>query len=673
MEKQAEKYAWEATGGKDALPESAKTDAASQKRRAQGSAPCVAAVDSDEFDIAMGLLVLVNVVLLSVETDTVGSIDIWKRINEGFLLIYLLELVLRFLRHGSDILHDRLNILDFFLVVFAFIDRIASERGLARSLPVFRLARVFRVLRTSHYFKNGRELNVLVENSSKAMSTLGWVMLILCAVLGASAAWTKIVIGESPVWNGSMNPLVSLEPFAAFDRNEYFGSVPRSLLTLLQVLTLSQWADNVARPIGKAYPVTLLFFFTFLLILSYGLLMCIVSVIVQDAITSSRRVADALGAVEREERKRTAHRAMKIFALVDADGNGELSSDELRVVLETTDLAKILKELDVPVLDADSLVRLFDKDGDGAVNQEEFVTGIMSMSDNVQPRDFVKLNIWVWNLMMKTQTLEGKLERLHEKVINLKHKLEIGFTAMHRFMNTHEDTSLRHKAVLAIRSAPPELPLSTSSDRLVAPAEDEDDAADQDPTFAKISLPNSPCWVKALPKRPRAPTRWVTVVSPFVVMRDRAHISANHIGALKPGEQIEFEDIAGEPVVPDQLPDYQFLRCWKMDSKGEKGSSGYVVAYSPSHGAHFVPADDPFASRYLADKAPPPASRLDSASSEDRAIRALVNRRGVLPPAPPPLHIQKQEAEVAVEPEDKYGLRGPVTNPNFTNLKEIIS
>ena len=59
--------------------------------------------------------------------------------------------------------------------------------------------------------------------------TLTWVSLFLFVIAFAAAACTRQVVGNSPVWNGSTNPMVEMEPFMAFDQREYFGNIIRRL------------------------------------------------------------------------------------------------------------------------------------------------------------------------------------------------------------------------------------------------------------------------------------------------------------------------------------------------------------------------------------------------------------------------------------------------------------
>lgn len=648
--------------------------------------PCLGIVDKPCFDIFMACVVIINMGLLSVETEVQGDATVWARVNEGFLLTYLLEAALRFLRHGLKALHDPITVMDVILVIIAFFDRLASENSLARALPVLRSSRILRLLVRLPYFKNSHNLFVLVSNSYKASMTLLWVVLLLLVILWSCATWTKEVLGASPAWVGSMDPTVEHEPFSSFDNYEYFGSVLRSVLSLLQLMTLSQWADNIARPIVQVYPLIFIFFWFFLAATAYGLLMCVVSNVVQDAITAAKRVAWRQQEDERQQRLDAAQRALKIFAVMDENGDGVLTVDELREALDTSDLEVILKDLQVPILDPDKLFSLFDRDGDGEVNQEEFVKGIVNMNEEVRPRDFVKLSIWVWNLMMRAQKLMEKLNHLEQQVLQLKEKLQGGFDAMHRFLSTHEDNSLRRRAIKAIRAAPPELPLEVTEvegtsaqealprrslvreDGTVALLESEPVTSPRG--RRSVTFPVTP--EQASKKRAKEePLRWVTVASLFVTIRDRPHLAGNHIGALKPGDLLEFEDTAEGPLQPEQLSQQQFLRCWKLDGReGQRGTTGFVVGFTPSSGPHFAPEGSESAKHLLSLMAPvtvatPP--RLASPGLAEKAVGSS-RKREVLPHAP-----SSADRITPVEEEDKYGMQGVVENPNLSQLKELLS
>jgi len=160
---------------------------------------------------------------------------------------------------------------------------------------------------------------------------------------------------------------------------------------------------------------------------------------------------------------------------------------------------------------------------------------------------------------------------------------------------------------------------------------------------------------------------------------------------LRPGDLFEFDDIHGEPVLPEDLSEYPFLKGWKLDKDGKRGIFGYVVPYTPSRGAHFVPSEDYAASQAKPDADEVPVAgelmapvtvatppRIPSPDAEGQVLARRPSKRMIsLGQAPPPRHIAEMlEADEKVaneDPGEKYGLQQLRPSPNLTNLKELLT
>lgn len=423
--------------------------------------PHVAFVDSDRFAILMGIIVSINVITIGAETDAPkkgDSAQVFGIINNGLLLAYIIELMLRLLTHGLPALKDPFTLMDVVLVLLAFLERVVGSGGFARALPVFRLLRVIRLLRASKYFRHSHELAVIAAAGSRVMKTLGWVVLFLFLIVWSVACLAHVAIGESAEWNETMDPTKTLPAFRAFDVREYFGSMMRSFFTMMQVVTVSQWAPHVARPVVQVYPITVLFFVCFVLVVTYGVVITIVSNLVQDSMSAARDNEKALKEMALESRRTIGNQAKDILAEVDKDGSGELSEEEIAYALKVTNLGEILVSLGVPVLDAESLVRLLDKNGNGEVSFEELVDGITVMGEDIKPRDYQFLAFWVWNLLMRTKSLEERLDNLVDKIGDIRRRLQGSFGALQHLIRTHKASSLRRRALHVIRTTGPQLP-----------------------------------------------------------------------------------------------------------------------------------------------------------------------------------------------------------------------
>mmetsp|Transcript_21634 Transcript_21634/g.37959 ORF Transcript_21634/g.37959 Transcript_21634/m.37959 type:complete len:584 (+) Transcript_21634:135-1886(+) len=427
-------------------------------------------VDTDRFAAVMGAIVLINVVTIGFETDAPQDGDlpaVFGVINNAFLLAYIIELMLRLLTHGIHALRDPFTVMDAVLVLCSFLERVLNSGGFARALPAFRMLRLIRLLRATRLLRYNHELNVLSAAGVRVMKTLFWVVVFLAMIVWSVACFANIVLGESAEWNETMDPNKDppLPPFRAFHLREYFGSLARSYLTLIQVVTVSQWAPHVARPVVQVYPTTVLFFVCFIVVVTFGLVVTIVSNLVQDSMSASRDNAKALKEVAKEERKKIGYQARDILAQVDSDGSGDLSAAEIEVALKVTNLGDILRELGVPVLEPENLVRLLDFDGSGTVSFDELVEGVIKMDEEISSRDYQFMAFWLWNLLMRTKQLEERLDKLVDQISDIRYRLKMSFGKLDWMIRTQGASSLRRRALHIIRTSGPSLPPSLHKKR----------------------------------------------------------------------------------------------------------------------------------------------------------------------------------------------------------------
>ncbi|CAE7193269.1 Catsper1, partial [Symbiodinium pilosum] len=141
------------------------------------------------------------------------------------------------------------------------------------------------------------------------------------------------------------------------------------------------------------------------------------------------------------------------------DGDGELNSSDLQKALDNEEFVEILRLLEVPVMNAENLMRLFDRVGRGHVSFGELVEGITSMLEDINPKDYTKLALWSDSLMKRMEMLEQRCNFLANMVIDLRRQIEECFNCLALFIDSRENTELYYRALKAIRSAPPPVPV----------------------------------------------------------------------------------------------------------------------------------------------------------------------------------------------------------------------
>merc|ERR1719379_18091 len=100
-------------------------------------------------------------------------------------------------------------------------------------LRIVRILRLLRVLRILRLFRFFRELLLLAQGIMGAMRALGWAVTLIMLVLYICAIFINKLLGDQ-VGNAEEDMLEG----SAKTRNEWFGTVGRSLFTLFQLMSL---------------------------------------------------------------------------------------------------------------------------------------------------------------------------------------------------------------------------------------------------------------------------------------------------------------------------------------------------------------------------------------------------------------------------------------------------
>lgn len=423
----------------------------------------LAFVDTATFSLFMGGVVLSNTVIIGLQVEGGQEAESsFEIVNNIFLLIYLLELALRFLAHGRTAIADRFILLDIGLVLLTFMENLIASSSIAKSLPSIRLLRLLRLFRTFKALAKSKEFLLLMTIAVKALLTLLWMVIFLLSFAWACSSCLHIFVGESIKFNESMNPLVPHEAFTSFDRHEYFGSMMRTFFTSIQIITRAQWAGHVGRPVFIAYPISALFFFIFIMLTSYGLCQTIISNIVQDAIETSRVFTAAKKQVEKENRESFANDVKRILQVLDVDDRGRFDEEVLDEALADPEVIRLLKELEVPVLGGEEFLRLFDKAGVGSVDQAVLVNGLVDLAEDITSRDYIILSFWSESLLARVLKLERRLRKVEHKIVSLRIQLEAAFGSLKTFISSRDNTELYYRALRSIRQAPPPIPTSVA-------------------------------------------------------------------------------------------------------------------------------------------------------------------------------------------------------------------
>ena len=215
-------------------------------------------------------LILINAVTLGLETNqaTVSSFGpalYW--IDKVILVIFTIELSLKFYAYRLSFLRSGWNLFDLAIVTIAWLPT-------SGALAVLRALRILRVLRLISVVPQMRRVVSAIGHSIPGMVSVVGVLGLIFYVAAVLA--TKL-FGTHP------------DPYM----QEWFGTISASAYTLFQIMTLESWSMGVVRPTMALYPWAWAFFLPFIIITSFAVLNFFIGIIVD-----SMQIAQKLEAQE---------------------------------------------------------------------------------------------------------------------------------------------------------------------------------------------------------------------------------------------------------------------------------------------------------------------------------------------------------------------------------------
>jgi len=344
-------------------------------------------VATSAFDVAIGVVIILNAATIGVEismnSEEKDVPGIVKTFDFSFLVVYILELVLRLTAFGCRAFQSHWVKFDAFLVISGIFDIISEELLVNRELAednliltllgnmmVVRMFRLVRLARLVKLMVKFRVLFLLIQGLIESLYTIIWTFVVVAILLYIFACLGMELLRPDDNMPEDYNESV---------RNN-FGNLQNAFLTLLMGLTLDS-LGSIYRPIIIAKPFMFLYFIAFILIVSISLMNLVTALMVESAIQQAENDKELQKEQEVSKKKKTADELKQIFYQLDLDNSGELSLDELtNSPLEVRERLTTLLNSDDP----DELVIIFhtlDYDNSGSVGIDEFITGLSRVLD----------------------------------------------------------------------------------------------------------------------------------------------------------------------------------------------------------------------------------------------------------------------------------------------------
>ncbi|EKV31906.1 Voltage-gated sodium channel subunit [Caenispirillum salinarum AK4] len=223
------------------------------------------------------VLIVINAVILGLETSSAVMEAIGPTliaIDTVILWIFVAEITLRITAHGWRFFRDPWGVFDFIVVGIALVPQTGP-------FSVLRALRVLRVLRVISAVPRMRRVVTALLSAIPGLGSIIALLALVFYVAGVMA--TKLFGASFPDW---------------------FGTLPESVYTLFQVMTLESWSMGIVRPVMEVYPYAWAFFVPFIAIATFTMLNLFIAVVVnamQSDYHETQEAAEATAHAEREE------------------------------------------------------------------------------------------------------------------------------------------------------------------------------------------------------------------------------------------------------------------------------------------------------------------------------------------------------------------------------------
>ena len=217
------------------------------------AANIAAIVESRAFNIAITTVIVINAIVLGLETSPRAMAAAWPLLlamDSAALWVFTIEIGLKIWLYRGRFFRGGWNIFDFTIVAIAWLPATGP-------LSVLRALRIIRVLRVVSLIP---QMRAVVGALFKALPGMGSILAVLMLVFYISAVMATKLFGETfPEW---------------------FGSIAASMFSLFQIMTLESWSMGIVRPVMEQHPGAWVFFVPFIIVTTFTVLNLFIALIV---------------------------------------------------------------------------------------------------------------------------------------------------------------------------------------------------------------------------------------------------------------------------------------------------------------------------------------------------------------------------------------------------------
>jgi hypothetical protein len=364
-------------------------------------------VMSENFEVVMGIVILMNTLLLIIsldlhglqkghslglhgESDWSSYEDTFRNLEYVFILVYIMELVLRISAHGKSFFNSLGNAFDLFIVSCSCVDLFlfdAMDVGVVNIsvLRVFRIARMLRLLKFMKHSKHVAEFRVIVRTLVVALRGVAWSMGVLGVIIGTGGVLMTQLVGS-----------YLLDESITLERRKWmynsFGTISRSAHSMFICTFTGAW-HTFSRPLIEEVGgngIFLVFWVIWVNVVNFMTMRVIGALFLKQ--TMSIAALDEEKTAMRNMKKKEMYASLlnDIFLSADETGDGAIGHAEFEKMMADPVVVENFAKLDLDVDEVTALYSVLSSD-DGNADYNEFLHGALKMNSSARTIDSVQV------------------------------------------------------------------------------------------------------------------------------------------------------------------------------------------------------------------------------------------------------------------------------------------
>eukprot|EP00746_Dinoflagellata_sp_MGD_P003909 gnl/MRDRNA2_/MRDRNA2_107569_c0_seq1.p1 gnl/MRDRNA2_/MRDRNA2_107569_c0~~gnl/MRDRNA2_/MRDRNA2_107569_c0_seq1.p1 ORF type:complete len:657 (-),score=104.41 gnl/MRDRNA2_/MRDRNA2_107569_c0_seq1:201-1919(-) len=382
--------------------------------------------------------VVLNGVQMGLQTDYSGPewAVLFTALDQIFTSVFAFEMIVKVAAHRSAYFASKWNCFDFILTWLSIFDvwvaMALGSGGNLKMLAVLRILRIFRVVRLLRMLHGLRELALIVAGFVQALKTTFWVSLMLVLLLYIMSIFCCSQIGAPGKFEGYSEVQDHFDEVVAFNNYQYFGTIPRSMFTLLNVVIGADDWFVISRPLLEKQPVTLFILLMFMLITAIGLMNVITGILCEHVMNSTSQLSADEDCAKKKEVLDKLEGLYDFLLDLDEDGNGKIERWEIEKAWDRPEMAEILSIVCLPLgAEGGDIMDLIDCDGDGALEMVEFVRAIIRLLTNTMFQHTLEIKKQQNRTLRAIREVERRQDRQDETLAKILELLTVGGPAKH--------------------------------------------------------------------------------------------------------------------------------------------------------------------------------------------------------------------------------------------------